>query len=155
MKKKVFIILIDAILYVFFSILYTSKGFAIMLAEKADTLPDALRMEQYRTEINYSEYYFRPISKVLYKTGTVGMILTGIILMVLLISVTYKEMNNLKDINTEKIQINNEKKPFWQKIKTNKSIIIFVIIYAIVLLFIPLQLESKFFSELRLIDVPF
>ena len=78
MKKKNFIILIDTILYIIFSILYSSKGFALMLAK--ETARAHVVYDKYGK--SYSYLNFKPISIILYRVGSLGLILTGIIFIV-------------------------------------------------------------------------
>lgn len=99
MKKKKILILIDSILYIIFSILYSSKGFALMLAE--ETARAHVVYNKYGK--SYSYLNFKPISIILYRVGALGLILTGIISIVLVTRVTYAEIK--KGMRTFKILI--------------------------------------------------
>lgn len=94
MKKKKILILIDSILYIIFSILYSSKGFALMLAE--ETARAHVVYNKYGK--SYSYLNFKPISIILYRVGALGLILTGIISIVLVTRVTYAEIKKLKTL---------------------------------------------------------
>lgn len=71
MKKKKIIILIDFVLYIIFTILYSSKGFALMLAE--ETTKANVVYDKYGK--SYSYLNFKPISEILYKVGALGIVL--------------------------------------------------------------------------------
>ncbi|MCI8956337.1 MAG: hypothetical protein HFG29_05015 [Eubacterium sp.] len=152
MKKKKIFILIDTILYIIFSILYSSKGFALMLAE-----------EMTREHVVYNKYgksysylNFKPISIILYRVGALGLILTGIIFIVLVTRVTYAEIKKLKIASNkdtckyepEKSVHDISKNMFKNNvIKKYGSMILIAIIYVLILYSIPLIIENNFFTE--------
>lgn len=138
MKKKSLIILIDSILYIVFSILYASKGFALMLAE--ETARAHVVYNKYGK--SYSYLNFKPISIILYRVGALGLILTGIIFIVLVTRVTYAEIKKLKTDSNKEIckqesekSINDISRTVFQKntIKKYGTMILIAIIYTFIL----------------------
>lgn len=152
MKKKRIIIFIDLMLYIVFAILYSSKGFALMLAE--ETTRAHVVYDKYGK--SYSYLYFKPISEILYKVGALGVILTGIIFIVLATYATYKEIltlktTDMKDAYNHKY-VTSEKDIDKTLVKENKikkygMMILIAIIYGLIIYSIPLILENNFFSE--------
>lgn len=160
MKKKNFIILIDIVLYIIFSILYASKGFALMLAE--ETARAHVVYDKYGK--SYSYLNFKPISIILYRVGALGLILTGIIFIVLITRVTYAEIKKLKtDSNKEICKQESEKsvnaisKSVFENniIKKYGMIILIAVIYAFILYSVPLIIEDSFFTEVGTEGVSF
>ena len=112
MKKKVIVILINAILYIIFSILFTSKGFALMLAK--ETSKAHIVNNKYGKSYSYLE--FDSISPVLYRIGAIGVCITGLVILISLTYVTYKEIlkQRIGAISKDTIENLNENK----KVKT-------------------------------------
>lgn len=160
MKKKNFIILIDTVLYIVFSILYASKGFALMLAE--ETTRAHVVYDKYGK--SYSYLNFKPISIILYRVGALGLILTGIIFIVLVTHATYTEIKKLKIVcdkdtcnhESEK-SVNDINKALFKNniIKKYGTMILIAIIYAFILYSVPLIIEDSFFTEVGTEGVDF
>lgn len=160
MKKKKFIILIDTVLYIIFSILYSSKGFALMLAK--ETTRAHVVYDKYGK--SYSYLNFKPISIILYKVGALGLILTSIVFIVLVTRATYTEIKKLKTVcskdtcNHEFQKSVNDINKVWFKnniIKKYGIMILIAIIYALILYSIPLIIENNFFTEVGTEGVDF
>lgn len=157
--KKI-IIVINTVLYIVFAILYSSKGFALMLAEETTTAH--VVYNQYGK--SYSYLNFKPISIILYKIGALGTILTGMILIVLLTYATYREIKNLKTSGkqgtysqeSEKSAKNIDKTLFKDNVVKKYAIIILIaIIYGLILYSIPLIIENNLFTEVGTEGVDF
>lgn len=149
--KKI-IILIDFVLYIIFAILYSSKGFALTLAE--ETTRAHVVYDKYGK--SYSYLIFKPISEILYKVGALGIILTGIIFTVLATYATYREIKNLKTVDKKDIynyksetSENHIDKSLFKEnvVKKYGMIILIAIIYGLIIYSIPLVIENNFFSE--------
>ena len=70
MKKKTIVIVINVVLYIIFSILFTSKGFALMLAK--ETSKAHIVHNKYGKSYSYLE--FNVISPILYRIGVIAVI---------------------------------------------------------------------------------
>ena len=160
MKKKKILILIDIILYIIFSILYSSKGFALMLAEK--TARAHVVYNKYGK--SYSYLNFKPISIILYRVGALGLILTGLIFIVLVTRITYAEIKKLKTDSNNDICKHESKKGVnaiskivfkTNIIKKYGMIILIAIIYAFILYSVPLIIEDSLFTEVGTEGVSF
>ena len=152
MKKRNIVLLIDAFFYNIFTVLYSSKGLAYILAEET-TKPHKVNTKQGTI---YSYLYFNPISKTLYRVGALGIVLTGIVLVILLTHITYREIKYLWFINLDDAHRDNfdkkEKKIIKTSIKNNfkkyGTIILITIIYSIIVFYIiPTFYAINFFSE--------
>lgn len=152
MKKKKIIILIDFVLYIIFAILYSSKGFALMLAE--ETTKAHVVYNKYGK--SYSYLNFKPISEILYKVGALGIVLTGIIFIVLATYVTYREIMSLKTVGIENAynykSLTSERdidKTHYKEniVKKYSKIVLIALIYALIIYLIPSILEVEIFSE--------
>ena len=86
MKKKTMVIIINVVLYIIFSILFTSKGFALMLAK--ETSKAHIVHNKYGKSYSYLE--FNAISQILYRIGAVGVCITGLVVLISLTYITYK-----------------------------------------------------------------
>lgn len=122
--------------YIVFAILYSSKGFALQLAK--ETSEAHVVYDKYGK--SYSYLYFNPISEILYKTGLIGIILIGAILVVHVTYLTYKKSDYFK--SNENIIVR-----FPNRVKKYVVIVLIALAYALMLYLIPLVIKGNFFSE--------
>lgn len=135
MKKKI-TIFIEAVTYIIFAVLYSSKGFALQLAKETSKVHAVYN----KYGKSYSYLYFNPISEILYKVSVIGIILISVILIIHATYITYKELDYFKV--GENIQMR-----FSDRVKKYIVIVLIALVYALILYSIPRVLQSSFFPE--------
>ncbi len=145
MKKKTIGIVINVVLYIIFSILFTSKGFALMLAKEASKAH--IVHNKYGKSYSYLE--FNAISPILYRIGAIGVCITGLVVLISLTYITYKEIveQRISVISKDTIANLDENKKVKTIFRNFMSVIIIFMVYAFFLWSFILLLKNSFFSE--------